>query len=411
MKYSFLLSFALGAGWLLSPEALVIAGNSAGKLGWLTFPALAVAALLFGLSGNLLNQSQLSAKDGNEYLLLQNTTGTIPAIALTLASCIPLVILAATALLVTSGYTFNEVFLYWFPNFGFSFLLLTLLTLLQFFSEKIIFRAQIFFITLAAGGLLFLALFGIAGVDKPVTEVLRQPGSFSSASSAILLLLFAGTTLSGTTKRPFLMPITGFVIFSLWIFVSLSYVTPERLASSTIPYMTAARKVMGEPGRQIMGIIVISGTCASITGLMLLCRRMLSNIVITKNGAGLLSVKKQRWLFPPLVAIVTGLLMARGLAGDELLEVLLRGALILWLMHHTLLCLSALLMIRKNSQSMPLAGAISTAILIAALFTLLLNNPHRNEMLLFILSMLGIGGLLATIWFLIKQKPVTQTTT
>ncbi len=260
-------------------------------------------------------------------------------------------------------------------------------------------------------GLLFLALFGIAGVDKPVTEVLRQPGSFSSASSAILLLLFAGTTLSGTTKRPFLMPITGFVIFSLWIFVSLSYVTPERLASSTIPYMTAARKVMGEPGRQIMGIIVISGTCASITGLMLLCRRMLSNIVITKNGAGLLSVKKQRWLFPPLVAIVTGLLMARGLAGDELLEVLLRGALILWLMHHTLLCLSALLMIRKNSQSMPLAGAISTAILIAALFTLLLNNPHRNEMLLFILSMLGIGGLLATIWFLIKQKPVTQTTT
>ncbi len=138
MKYSFLLSFALGAGWLLSPEALVIAGNSAGKLGWLTFPALAVAALLFGLSGNLLNQSQLSAKDGNEYLLLQNTTGTIPAIALTLASCIPLVILAATALLVTSGYTFNEVFLYWFPNFGFSFLLLTLLTLLQFFPKNYI---------------------------------------------------------------------------------------------------------------------------------------------------------------------------------------------------------------------------------------------------------------------------------
>jgi hypothetical protein len=411
MKHSVFLSFALGAGWLLSPESLVIAGNTAGQMGWLTLPVLAVVALLLGLSSKLLCHPLLPTHEGREFLLLQNLTGTLPAAGLSLASSIPLIILAATALLVTAGYTFNEVFLYWFPNFGFSFLLLALLTILQWFPEKILFKAQICFVVLAAGGLLFLALYGTAGAEKSVAQLLQQPASLSPTSSALLFLLFAGSTLAGNKQRPFLIPIAGFVIFSLWIIASLSYVTPERLASSTIPYMTAARKIMGDPGRQIMGLVIISGTCAAITGLMLMGRRILGNIVNTKNGSALLSAKKQRWLFPPLIALTTGILMATGLAGDELLEVLLRGALILWLMHHGLLCLSALFWIKKKTQSIPLPETIYTLIIITALFTLFISNPHRTEMILFILSMLGISGLLAAIWFFInKNRKITQQT-
>lgn len=414
MKHSFFLPFSLGAGWLLSPESLVIAGNSGGQMGWRTFPVLASVALLLGLSGKLLQHPLLPTHGNREFLLLQNLTGTVMATGLTLASCIPLVILAATALLVTSGYTFNEVFLYWFPNFGFSFLLLTLLTILQFLPEKILFKAQVCFVFLAAGGLLTLALSGIAWTETPVMKILGQPGSFSSASSALLILLFAGSTVAGNKQHPFLIPIAGFVIFFLWIFISLSYVPPERLASSTIPYMTAARKIMGDPGRQIMGVVVISGTCAAITGLMLMGRCMLGTIVITKNGSPLLSAKKQRWLLPPLIALITTLLMITGLAGDELLEVLLRGALILWLMHHTLLCLSALFRLKDKEQQFPFAGAICTLMLMAILFTLIISNPHRTEMILFILSMLGISGLLAAVWFFINrnknENPTTQQT-
>ncbi len=411
MKYSFLLSFALGAGWLFSPESLVIAGNTAGKLGWLALPALAAAALLFALSGNLLRQSQLSGRQNSSFSLLRSTTGTIAATSLTIISCIPLVVLAATALLVTSGYTFNEVFLYWFPNFGFSFLLLSLLTLLQFFPEKIIFKAQFCFITLAAGGLLFLALSGIAATGKPVADVLQQPEGLFSASSAILFFLFTGSSLNGNRNHPYLIPIAGFIIFSLWLVVSLSYVNPERLASSTIPYMTTARKVMGDPGRQIMGVVVISGTCAAITALLLMCRNMLGDILHSKKSPPLLTAKKQRFLLPPLVALAAAILMARGLAGDELLEILLRSSLVLWMLYHCLLCLSAILVQYREKQSIPVAGSFSTTIILAALLTILLSSPHRSEMILFILSMSGIGTLFAIIWFFINKKINTNLTT
>ena len=282
MRHPLFLSLALGAGWLLSPESLVIAGNAAGVMGWMTIPLLASIALLYTICGKLINSPQLPVTANREQLMLQDMIGIIPATGFSLAASIPLLVLAATALLVTSGYTFNEVFLYWFPNFGFSFLLLALLTILQFFPEKIILRTQICFVGLAASGLIMLSLYGITAAAPSVSQVFKQPGGFSSTSSSTLLLLFVGSTatsLSNEKQQPFLLvPVAGFVLFFFWILVSLAYVDPERLASSTIPYMTAARKIMGDPGRQIMGVIVINGTCAAITGLMLFSRRMLCGL-------------------------------------------------------------------------------------------------------------------------------------
>ena len=407
MKHSLFLSLALGAGWLLSPESLVIAGNAAGTMGWMTLPLLASIALLYTVCGKLINSSQLPNTENREHLMLQSMIGKIPATGFTIAASIPLLVLAATALLVTSGYTFNEVFLYWFPNFGFSFLLLALLTILQFFPEKFIYRAQICFVSLAAGGLLILSFYGIAAAEVPVSQVFQQSGGFSPSSSAILLLLFVGSTSASFTNEKqqpsLLLPVAGFMLFFCWVLVSLAYVNPERLASSTIPYMTAARKIMGDPGRQIMGIVIISGTCAAITGLMLLCKRMLCGITKIESK-DIVNCKTLRWGFPLFIAIITGILMATGLAGDDLLEVLLRGALVLWLLHYTLLCLAAIIQIKKKSQTFPLPGAICTLILTASLFSLILSNPHRNEMISFLISMLGISGLLASIWFFLYKN-------
>ncbi|MBL4901274.1 MAG: hypothetical protein JKY62_01310 [Desulfocapsa sp.] len=403
MKHSFFLSLALGAGWLLSPESLVIAGNGAGRMGWLTIPLLASIALLYTVCAKLINSPQLPDQVDKKHFMLQSMTGIIPATSLRIAAVIPLVILGATALLVTSGYTFNEVFLYWFPNFGFSFLLLALLTILQLFPEKYIFKAQICFVSLAAGGLLILALYGITTTELVVTQVFKQPSSFSSSAFASMFLLFAWSTFSSEKQQPsVLVPVAGLILFSCWILVSLSYVDAERLASSTIPYMTAARRIMGEPGRQIMGIIVISGTCAAITGLLLVCRRMLWSVAGTTSHDSS-SGKALRWFFPPLIAIITGSLMATGLAGDEQLEVLLRGALILWLIYYDLLCLAAVLQTQKATQTIPIAGATCTVILLAAVFILISSNTHRMEMLRFLLSMFAISGLLSTIWFFINK--------
>ncbi len=404
-KYSFLLSLALGSGWLLSPEALVITGNSGGQLTWLTLPVLAIVALLFGLTARLLQQPQLSVEKGDEFALLAGFTGTIPATALTIASSLPLIVLSATALLVTSGYTFNEVFLYWFPNFGFAFLLLAILTILQFCPEKILHRAQICFVTLAALGLLSLCVLGFVKIGATPQQVSELPSRFSWTAIAPLFLLFAGSTLGSNRERPFLIPIAATMLFVLWIVVSLIYVAPDRLASSTIPYMTAARKILGDPGRQIMGIVVISGTCAAYTGLMLAARRLLANIVNPKSGSQLLSVKMQRWLLPTLLALITGILMAKGLAGDELLEVLLRAALILWLLHHISLCISALAWLKKN-RTLPLAEGGASLAMVAALLGLFFSSTEQAKILIFTVSILGISALLAMIWFAVNRKAI-----
>ncbi|MCF8057473.1 MAG: hypothetical protein K9K37_12660 [Desulfocapsa sp.] len=405
MNSAYLLQLALGCCWLLCPEALVIAGNAAGQMGWFALPLLAVAALIFSASNRLLHNPHLPAVPGKEFVILQKSVGKIPAAGLIVASCLPLTILAATALLVTSGYTFNEVFVYWFPNFGFAFLLLALLTILQFFPERTIHRLQFSFVGLAAGGMFLLGLYGTFNTARPVSEILQQPDHFSPGSAATLLLLFAGSTFFQKKQQPIgLVPATGFVIFFFWTIASLAHVDPDRLVSSTVPYMTVSRKILGNTGRQIMGLVVISGTCAAITGLILYCRQKFSLLVSKEMAPGFLSAKVQRWAFPPVIAVMTSVLLATGLAGDELLEVYLRGALLLWLLYHSLLCLSALLWIKKDSQTIPFPASISTLLLMTGLLTLLLTSPHRMTLSTFILSVLAISGLFTALLYIVNRK-------
>lgn len=408
MNSAYLLPLALGCGWLLCPEALVIAGNAAGHMGWFTLPLLAIAALMFSSSNRLLCNPHIPAVPGKEFVILQKSVGKFPAAALLIASCLPLTILAATALLVTSGYTFNEVFVYWFPNFGFAFLLLALLTIVQFFPEKTIHRLQFSFVTLAAGGLLLLALYGTFNSAKPISEILQPPDHFSPGSAATLLLLFTGSTIFLEKQQPSgLVPAAGFVIFLFWTLASLAHVDPDRLVSSTVPYMTVSREILGDTGRQIMGVVVISGTCAAITGLILYCRQKFSLLVCEEKAPTLLSAKVQRWALPPLIAVVTFVLLATGLAGDELLEVYFRGALLLWLLYHSLLCLSALLWIKKDSQSIPFPASISTLLLMTGFLTLLLTSPHRMKLCTFILFVLAVSGLLKAILCIVNRKQTT----
>lgn len=403
MKNSFLLSLALGTGWLLSPESLVIAGNTAGQMGLPTIPVLIIVALLFGISGKCIQQATISGNIGGNRLLLGKLTGTIPATAILLASCVPLTILAATALLVSCGYTFNEVFLYWFPNFGFSFLLLALLTLIQFLPEKLLLKMQLGFVLTTITGLLFLVFYGTTS-SHPAMESIQYSPEVTVSTSALLLLLFAGSSLVETKQSPFLIPIVGLLLFSLWTVTSLQYVSPEQLASSTIPYMTVARKIMGDPGRQIMGVVVITGSCAAITALFLICRRILNIQASDGSTQTLLPPGNQRWIFPPLLALISGTLMATGLAGDALLEVLLRGALILWLFQHTWLCLAAILQIKQEKQQLPIAGSVCCIVLLFSLSVLIFKDPHRTELLVFIISIFAAAIMAAAGLFYINLR-------
>ncbi len=418
MKKSFILSFALGCSWLFSPEALSIAGNSSGQLGWPVLAILALGGLLFTACARLLASPQLPMAANREFLILRQTLTTIPATALTLAACLPLAGLAATALLVSSGYTFNEVFLYWFPNFGFAFLLLALLTVLQLFPERIILRAQLCFIAVCMGGLLFLSVYGLLqGGGTAAAAAAVESTAFTPTSVALPLLLFVASTFPRgqddtpvSLAAPVLVPVVGILVYILWMSASLLYVEPQRLASSTIPYMTAARKILADPGRQIMGIVVISGSCAAINGILLLCRRLLAGLADQGNNSGATAARRLRWLLPPFFAVCTGAMMATGLAGDELLEVLLRGALILWLLYYCTLCLSAFFRLPKEEKRTNLTAVFSSLILLIGIGTLIAGDPRRSQLLLSIFAAFAGSGLLASCWFFINTLSKTKQT-
>ncbi|NIN66172.1 MAG: hypothetical protein GTO63_16055, partial [Anaerolineae bacterium] len=72
-----------------------------------------------------------------------------PAIAIPLCARVAFTICAATGILVVAGYVFNEVFVYWFPNLGFSFLLLGFLLVLNLLGRTISLVAQVIFIAVA----------------------------------------------------------------------------------------------------------------------------------------------------------------------------------------------------------------------------------------------------------------------
>ena len=65
-------------------------------------------------------------------------------------------IMIATSLVVTSGFVFNEVFVYWFPNFLFAFILLGIIFMINIFGEKLWGGFQIFSIASVFVGMIIL---------------------------------------------------------------------------------------------------------------------------------------------------------------------------------------------------------------------------------------------------------------
>src|SRR5210317_168693 len=120
----FLYSIAIPIGVMLSPETLVLLGNSAGYNGTLFFLSVAIAAAVSCMCAYSIIYLGRQTEEGNELFLLAKVLGRFPAAALVISARLSVTLLVATSVLVTAGFAFNEIFVYWFPNFGFAFLLL-----------------------------------------------------------------------------------------------------------------------------------------------------------------------------------------------------------------------------------------------------------------------------------------------
>ena len=330
----FIVPFALGSSLALNPDFLSLSGFIWGKTGLTGCLALVFAACFYLLLISRLKKTAFfRGPEKRGFIRLAGTGARILAL-----------VFLATGVLVSSGFAFNEIFVYWFPNFGFAFLLLGILCALQFLNRKKVYWIQVVFFSIAAAGLLVLTA---AGLIRPNTvEVsLFQAVPLGDAVSrpAILFLtflLFVGFDFGyGAEEKKGLEPAgsTGFAVifitfvFILWGLVMLSHVPAQKLSETAIPHLIAARKIWGDTGRIIMGLTIIFGSLAGIHALFTDIVHRVKDLAGRKIIPEKLNRPKTVII---LLTLTTGLMMGLGLAGSEVLETLIRFSLILWFLSH-----------------------------------------------------------------------------
>ena len=175
---------AITMGLLLSPGSLTILGNNMGIAG-----ASFLVVILTGLVVHLFTALSFGecslhfpGPDG-EARLMKESMGPTPALVLPLCSRVLFTLCAATSILATAGYAFNEIFILWFPNLGFSFCLLAFLFLINFLGPRVSSTAQIFFAVMTVLGLLFLSIVGLLHLGKAVVNRLLSHGRWKIVTS------------------------------------------------------------------------------------------------------------------------------------------------------------------------------------------------------------------------------------
>jgi amino acid transporter len=356
--YPFLVSFTLATGIMLSPDSLTLLGNNFGVMGLsflVVIPSVMVVHLFTALSYGAL-YTRFSGP-GGEARLVKEALGPVTAMVLPICSRVIFTLFAATGILVSAGFVFNEVFLFWFPNFGFSFIILGFLLAINLLGLKVAGTAQIIFLATAFLALIMLSAVGLAGVET--IQASTNESQSSGVPRAILtgLLLFIGYDLAGFGKESdnnvLKSMIMGIVfvgaLFCLWGAVSAIYVSPERLSETTIPHIVSAKAILGQKGRILMGTVVIAGTCAAVNALLIAVSRMISGMA----SHGLLP----HFLGKSLVSLLllaggSAVMMALGMAGEPMLEVFIRAGLCFWLLNYGAVHLS-ILIIKRSTDFRP----------------------------------------------------------
>ena len=354
------LAFALGV--MLSPDTLILVGNTLGHEGRAALSGLLVAGGLHVLTARTYGRLGLhpAARQG-ESQILHTTFGPLVATVLPLCARVIYTVSAATGILAIAGYVFNEVFVYWFPNLGFSFCLLGMVVGLNLAGSRVATLAQLSYVALALGGVLSLAGLGLLEAGQTPSRFEVTSFSFVTVRSLLEgLLLFVGFELALFTT-PYTARVTsplgrlmalGIVLAALvrclWGGVSMHFVAPARLAESTVPYMVAARAIGGDSGRVVMGVVVLAGTCATVHVLLSAGAHMLAGMA----EHGLLPAwLRWRQARPALLVLAAGpaLMLATGMAGEPETEVYTRAGGLFWLLHYAAMHLVVLVGQRRQA--------------------------------------------------------------
>jgi amino acid transporter len=379
MQAVIFLAFALGV--MLSPDTLILLGNTLGHEGHAVLSALLVAGGLHVLTARTYGRLGLhpAASEG-ESRVLHATFGPLVATVLPLCARVIYTVSAATAILAIAGYVFNEVFVYWFPNLGFSFCLLGMVVGLNLAGSRVATLAQLSYVVLALGGVLGLAVLGLVGLGQAPAMSEVTSSSFVTVRSLLVgLLLFVGFELAlfttPYTARVVSPPgglmarsiVLAALVWCIWGVASMHVVAPARLAESTVPHMVAARVIGGARGRVVMGVVVLAGTCATVHALLSAGAHMLAGMARHGLLPAWLGWRQAR---PALLVLAAGpaAMLAMGMAGEPETEVYTRAGVLFWLLHYAAMHLAVL--VRQRRQTPQTVRGWGTAPVVVSLLCL-----------------------------------------
>jgi amino acid transporter len=353
MLFRRLHEITLAMGLLVSAETLTILGNSAGRTGYGLTVFIAGAGLIHILTaiayGRAFTEYPGPSGEGR---LIRKAFGPIPAILFPVCARVTTAVCASTGLLATAGYVFNEVFLYWFPNLGFSFCLLALLLIINLLDRRVSLGAQVVFVGVALSGLLFLSVTGLFEWANPPVTAQDEPRGWPHLpeSAVAALLLFVGFDLASFTGENRRNPAPAMIaaillagiVFSCWAWVSAQYVPLDKLASTSIPYVSTARAILGETGRICMGIVILAGSSAAVNALLIAVSRMMGVMAAEGLLPPFLAIGKNQATAGTLVlAAAVAAMMGLGMAGETILTVYVRAGVFFWLFHYGVVLASA----------------------------------------------------------------------
>jgi hypothetical protein len=346
---------------------------------------------------------------GHHLVCLQEYFGRRSAAVIVLSAKLPFAVCASAALAVTSGFVFNEVFIYWFPNFAFAFLLLGVTAALNLISQTAARFMQVLAVAVVCIGLSIVSVAAFSHLPgQIVAHELQFDFHYRHLAAGLVVLIGYDLGLNTRQNDPLsirspaamvMAVIGGALLLSLWGVAAMSVVSPERLESSTVPYMTAARKALGQPGRYIMGGVAIAAVFSALNAMMH------SVSQLTGQSANLLK-KRPRLdhptLFRPaavlLITSASAILMAAGFAGEPHLETWIRAGITLWLSYYLLVNIAAIRAVRNKPVS-PLKDALgaginlkwfSVVVLALAGIGLILMEPEPMRLLTFTVGVIAV---------------------
>ena len=391
-------------GWILSPEALVLASNYAG-IGGIS-AILALLAGLFILSlWVILTKCQTKAVTYSPIILFIQTSKD-------LAATCSLTIFLSTGMLVTAGFTFNETFLYWFPNFGFSAILLALILVIHLIGDKAVKLSQIVFISFSVLSLFTIIVAGLLSHSElsqnvsQFTDVsITSTETISIIAGALLfyLGLFQPQNRPLNSRQTVYILAFGALLLIFWQIVALKHVPQDKLAESTIPYILVGREILGQTGRILIGIAIISGTCAATNYFMSLATKSGSALIMGLSSFSQKGERIIKRILSLLIAAIIGFCMASGLAGEAHLELYIYGALLLWLLSNGIQILIDTFSAERISTIKNKFSVATAALFFIAFIYLIRIHIETASLVIFITLALGFSSIV-TLPILFKSK-------